>query len=86
MRDVHEAMEDKLTQELGISIRREYPALGNLRNIGRWGRLSRTPTLEPFPAYPPGTHTREVAEELGLADRVDELLERGTLAAGDRSS
>jgi crotonobetainyl-CoA:carnitine CoA-transferase CaiB-like acyl-CoA transferase len=86
VREVQENMLHPLTDARRLSVLREHDARGPIRSVGRWGRFSATPLQEPFPASPLGWHTREIAEELGYGDRLEELLERGALATALRES
>jgi crotonobetainyl-CoA:carnitine CoA-transferase CaiB-like acyl-CoA transferase len=79
-RTVHENLDDPSAERRGLSILREHPGVGQVRNIGSWARLSLTP-LDPLFAAPPlGWHSREIVEEVGLGDRFADLVASGVVA------
>lgn len=80
-RNIQEVMEDPWVKAHGLSVERDFPELGRVRTIGPSGQLSLTPLRTNFPAAPPGTHNREILEEIGLSDRYDELVARGVIAS-----
>jgi crotonobetainyl-CoA:carnitine CoA-transferase CaiB-like acyl-CoA transferase len=81
LRHTQEVMEDPWAKAHRLSVERDFPELGRVRTIGPTGRLSRTPLRLNDPASPPGTHNREVLEEIGLGSRYDELMTSGVLAS-----
>jgi crotonobetainyl-CoA:carnitine CoA-transferase CaiB-like acyl-CoA transferase len=76
-----ENMEGQLAKDRGLSILRTHPGIGQTRNVGPLVRFSGTPLLPLFSAPPIGTHSREILEEVGCADRFDEFLSSGVVVA-----
>jgi crotonobetainyl-CoA:carnitine CoA-transferase CaiB-like acyl-CoA transferase len=89
LRSIEENMEDMWVKARGLSVEREFPNFGLVRTVGPSGRLSETPIRLTAAASPPGTHNREVVDELGLGDRYAELMGTGvfgeTVQAQDRA-
>jgi crotonobetainyl-CoA:carnitine CoA-transferase CaiB-like acyl-CoA transferase len=78
-RAVAENMLDPVAQARGLSVVRQHEGVGSVRNVGRSGRLSRTPLDPLIPAQPLGWHTREIVEEVGLAESVAQLVASGAV-------
>jgi crotonobetainyl-CoA:carnitine CoA-transferase CaiB-like acyl-CoA transferase len=79
LRSVEDNMEDQWVKARGLSVEREFPDFGLVRTVGPSGRLSDTPIRLTAPASPPGTHNREVMDELGIGERYEEFLAAGVL-------
>jgi crotonobetainyl-CoA:carnitine CoA-transferase CaiB-like acyl-CoA transferase len=79
-RTVEEVMLDPESRRRGLSIVREHPDIGPARSIGPGTRLSATPVRAGRPVGLPGADTAAVLDELGLADRHDELVAAGAVA------
>jgi crotonobetainyl-CoA:carnitine CoA-transferase CaiB-like acyl-CoA transferase len=58
----------------------EHPIAGWLRDARPPARFSATPAAPGGPAPTVGQHTREILEQLGLHDRIDELYRRGVVS------
>jgi crotonobetainyl-CoA:carnitine CoA-transferase CaiB-like acyl-CoA transferase len=58
-----------------------HPVAGQLRDARPAPRFSRTPAAPGAPAPVAGQHTREILRELGLAERYEDWLARGIVAA-----
>jgi crotonobetainyl-CoA:carnitine CoA-transferase CaiB-like acyl-CoA transferase len=59
----------------------DHPAAGPLRQARPAPRFGRTPVAPAAPAPVSGQHTREVLAEIGFADRIEDWLARGIVAA-----
>ena len=59
----------------------DHPVAGTLRDARPAPRFGRTPAAPGAPAPVAGQHTREIMAELGLADRTEDWLARGIVAA-----
>ena len=70
---VDEVMEDAWVKSHQLSLDQDHPDIGLVRTPGPGVRLSLTPVQPNFPAPPPGWHTRELLEEVGLSERYGEL-------------
>lgn len=78
--DIEALMEDPEVKQQGLSIVRDHPGVGPVRMAGPTPRLSRTPVKVTRPAAPPGTDTRSVVADAGLADRFEALASAGVVA------
>jgi crotonobetainyl-CoA:carnitine CoA-transferase CaiB-like acyl-CoA transferase len=77
---VYELMEDEAVQERGLSVGRDHPGVGTVRNVCSLPRLSSTPvSLAPAPAV--GWHTLDVLEEAGI-DQFDALVAKAAASGG----
>ena len=65
------ALSHGLIEEISV------PEVGDGTLIGPAPRMSRTPMKSGTPVGPAGCDTRAVLAEVGLADRIDELFEKG---------
>ena len=77
---VEDLMEDPWVRAHGLSLTQAIPGLGNMRMPGVAARLSRTPLRIGEPVHPVGSDAPAVLARIGLADRLDELLEAGALS------
>ncbi|HLZ68511.1 MAG TPA: CoA transferase [Dehalococcoidia bacterium] len=76
---VPELMMDGWVMAHGLSLRREHDGLGEITTNGPAPRLSRTPVRPGRPAPRPGSDARSILAEIGLADDLDGLAERGVV-------
>ena len=53
-----------------------------ITTIGPPARLSRTPTIPGRPVSPPGGDAAAILAMIGMADRLDELVEKRVIALG----
>ncbi|MBT2273345.1 CaiB/BaiF CoA transferase family protein [Rhodococcus qingshengii] len=76
---IADAMDDAWARDHGLSVDVEFPGgqFGHL--VGPAPRLSATPMRMGEPAHPVGFDTEAVLRELGLADRIEQLVETGTI-------
>jgi crotonobetainyl-CoA:carnitine CoA-transferase CaiB-like acyl-CoA transferase len=79
-RTVEEAMLDPEARRRGLSIVRQHPGIGAVRSIGPGARMTATPVRAGRPVGLPGADTAAVLRELGLADRLDQLVQQGAVA------
>ena len=77
---LEEVMDDAVTIDQGLSVRRDHPGVGVVRAPGVAPRLSLTPARLAEPAPLPGWDGRAVLKLAGLADRADELVAKGVVA------
>jgi crotonobetainyl-CoA:carnitine CoA-transferase CaiB-like acyl-CoA transferase len=77
-----QVMEDPIAKARGLSVIRQHPGIGPIRNPGPTGRLARTPARLTTPASAPGSDSRAVLEEYGFADRADELIANSVVRVG----
>jgi crotonobetainyl-CoA:carnitine CoA-transferase CaiB-like acyl-CoA transferase len=77
--DSDTALDEPLLRAQGISVVVEHPGVGTVQSIGPAPRLSLTPLTVSLAAAP-GSHTREIVAEAGLADRVDDLVQAKVVA------
>jgi crotonobetainyl-CoA:carnitine CoA-transferase CaiB-like acyl-CoA transferase len=76
---ISEAMEDSWAREHGLSVDVEFPGEQFGRLVGPAPRLSATPMRMGEPAHPIGSDTEAVLRQFGLADRIEQLAEAGTI-------
>jgi crotonobetainyl-CoA:carnitine CoA-transferase CaiB-like acyl-CoA transferase len=79
---VEQVMEDPLAKARGLSVVRDHPGIGLVRNPGPSGRLSATPARLTSPAPRPGLQSRSVLDALGMGDCADDLINRGVVREG----
>jgi crotonobetainyl-CoA:carnitine CoA-transferase CaiB-like acyl-CoA transferase len=77
--DVEKLMKDPWVIEHGLSITRDHGDLGPITTTGPAPRLSLTPVQPGRPAPKPGSDARSILEEIGMADQLDSLVERGII-------
>jgi crotonobetainyl-CoA:carnitine CoA-transferase CaiB-like acyl-CoA transferase len=77
--DVRELLNDPWAQAHGLSITREHDHWGPITTTGPTQRLSRTPVVPGRPAPRPGSHAREILEEIGVGDRLEPLVQAGII-------
>jgi crotonobetainyl-CoA:carnitine CoA-transferase CaiB-like acyl-CoA transferase len=81
---IADAMDDVWAREHGLSVDVEFPGgqFGHL--VGPVPRLSATPMRMGEPAHPIGSDTEAVLRDLGLADRIEQLVDAGTVRISSR--
>jgi crotonobetainyl-CoA:carnitine CoA-transferase CaiB-like acyl-CoA transferase len=62
-----------------LSLTREHDEIGRVTTCGPAPRLSRTPICIGRPAPKPGSDGPEILTEIGLADRLEALIEAGVV-------
>ena len=77
--DMRELLNDPWVQAHGLSITRDHEGWGPITTTGPTTRLSRTPVVPGRPAPRPGSDTRSILDEIGMGDRLDELVRAGAL-------
>jgi crotonobetainyl-CoA:carnitine CoA-transferase CaiB-like acyl-CoA transferase len=64
----------------GLTVTREHRGGDRITTIGPPARLSRTPVTPGRPVSPPGGDAAEVLAEIGLAERLDDLVAKRAIA------
>ena len=77
---VTQLMQDPWAVAHGLSVTRQHRDGSLITTIGPPARLSRTPAVPGRPVSPPGGDAAEVLAMLGMADKLDELVEQGVIA------
>ncbi|MBI3328310.1 MAG: CoA transferase, partial [Nitrospinae bacterium] len=77
--DLDELMQDPWVTAHALSLTREHDEIGLVTTCGPVPRLSRTPIRVGRPAPKPGSDARAILTEIGLADRVEALIEAGVV-------
>lgn len=77
---VTQLMQDPWAVAHGLSVTRRHSDGSMITTIGPPARLSRTPALPGRPVSPPGGDAAEVLAMIGLADKLDELVEKRVIA------
>jgi crotonobetainyl-CoA:carnitine CoA-transferase CaiB-like acyl-CoA transferase len=72
-------MESQLSKDRGLSVVRNHPAIGEVRNAAAPAKLSRTPLVSLSAAPPLGWHAREILEEIGYGSQFQEFLNAGVV-------
>lgn len=78
--DVTQLMYDSWVVAHGLSVTRQHRDGAMITTIGPPARLSRTPVVPGRPVSPPGSDAAEVLSMLGMADRLNELVEKRVIA------
>ena len=73
-------MRDPWVVAHGLSVTRSHQGGDAITTIGPPFRLSRTPAVPGAPVAPPGADVRNVLAELGMADRLGELVAKRAIA------
>ena len=73
-------MESQLSKDRRLSVVRDHPAIGEVRNAAGPAKLSHTPLVSLFGAPPLGWHAREILEDIGYGSQFQELLNAGVVA------
>ena len=80
VRTLDELHEDPQVVHNEVFVESEHPLAGRMREPRPAARFSATPAAPGDPAPVLGQHTDEVLAELGLADRIADLRERGVVS------
>jgi len=79
---VTQLMQDPWAVAHGLSVTRQHRDGSMITTIGPPARLSRTPAVPGRPVSPPGGDAAEILAMLGLADRLEEFVEKRVIALG----
>jgi len=77
---VTQLMQDPWAVAHGLSVTRRHRDSAMITTIGPPARLSRTPVVPGRPVSPPGGDAAEVLAMIGMADKLDELVEQRVIA------
>ena len=77
---VTELMQDPWAVAHGLSVTRPHRDGSLITTIGPPARLSRTPVVPGRPVSPPGGDAAEVLSMIGMADKLDELVQKRVIA------
>jgi crotonobetainyl-CoA:carnitine CoA-transferase CaiB-like acyl-CoA transferase len=77
--DLDELMHDPYVTAHELSLTREHDEIGLVTTCGPAPRLSRTPIRAGHQAPKPGSDAPEILTEIGLADRIEALIEAGVV-------
>jgi crotonobetainyl-CoA:carnitine CoA-transferase CaiB-like acyl-CoA transferase len=77
--DLEDLMHDPWVTAHQLSLTREHDEIGLVTTCGPAPRLSRTPIRVGWPAPKPGADAREILAEIGLAHRLEALIEAGVV-------
>jgi len=77
---VTQLMQDPWAVAHGLSVTRRHNDGSLITTIGPPARLSRTPAVPGRPVSPPGGDAAEVLAMIGMADKLDELVEKRVIA------
>jgi len=75
-------MRDPWAVEHRLSVTRPHRDGSMITTIGPPARLSRTPATPGRPVSPPGGDAQEVLAMIGMADKLNELVETRVIALG----
>jgi len=78
--NVMQLMQDPWAVAHGLSVTRRHRDGAMITTIGPPARLSRTPVVPGRPVSPPGGDAAEVLAMIGMADKLDELVEKWVIA------
>jgi len=73
---VTQLMQDAWAIAHGLSVTRRHRDGAMITTIGPPARLSRTPVVPGRPVSPPGGDAAEVLAMIGMADKLNELVEK----------
>lgn len=73
-------MQDHWAVAHGLSVTRRHRDGSMITTIGPPARLSRTPAVPGCPVFPPGGDAAEVLAMIGMADQLDELVQKRVIA------
>jgi crotonobetainyl-CoA:carnitine CoA-transferase CaiB-like acyl-CoA transferase len=73
---VAQLMQDPWAIAHGLSVTRRHSDGSMITTIGPPARLSRTPVVQGRPVSPPGGDAAEVLAMIGMADKLDDLVEK----------
>ncbi len=77
--DLPELMQDPWVVENELSVTREHDGIGLVTTCGPAPRLSKTPVHIGQPAPKPGSDAFDILAEIGLAERLDDLVASGVV-------
>jgi len=77
---VTQLMQDPWAMAHGLSVTRRHRDGSLITTIGPPARLSRTPAMPGRPVSPPGGDAEEVLALIGMADKLDELVQKRVIA------
>ncbi|MEE8305466.1 MAG: CoA transferase, partial [Candidatus Tectomicrobia bacterium] len=77
--DLAELMQDPWVVAHGLMATREHDEIGLVTTCGPAPRLSRTPVHIGQPASKPGSDAADILAEIGLADRLEALIDAGVI-------
>jgi crotonobetainyl-CoA:carnitine CoA-transferase CaiB-like acyl-CoA transferase len=80
MGHVTQLMGDPWAVAHGLSVTRRHHDGSMVTTIGPPARLSRTPAMPGRPVSPPGGDAKEVLAMIGMADKLNELVEKRVIA------
>ena len=78
--NVTQLMQDPWAVTHGLSVTRRHRDGAMITTIGPPARLSRTPVVPGRPVSPPGGDAAEVLAMIGIADKLNELVEKRVIA------
>jgi crotonobetainyl-CoA:carnitine CoA-transferase CaiB-like acyl-CoA transferase len=78
--NVTQLMQDPWAIAHGLSVTRRHSDGTMITTIGPPARLSRTPVVPGRPVSPPGGDAAEVLAMLGMADKLNELVDKRVIA------
>ena len=78
--NVTQLMQDPWVMAHGLSVTRRHRDGAMITTIGPPARLSRTPVVPGRPVSPPGGDAAEVLAMIGMADKLNELVEKRVIA------
>jgi crotonobetainyl-CoA:carnitine CoA-transferase CaiB-like acyl-CoA transferase len=78
--NVTQLMQEPWAIAHGLSVTRRHRDGAMITTIGPPARLSRTPAVPGRPVSPPGGDAAEVLAMIGMADKLNELVEKGVIA------
>jgi crotonobetainyl-CoA:carnitine CoA-transferase CaiB-like acyl-CoA transferase len=76
---IDDLLADPQVASSGIFVESDHPTAGHLREARPAPRFGSTPAQAGGPAPRIGEHTRQVLAEIGMADRIDDLLAAGVV-------
>ena len=78
--NVTQLMQDPWAIAHGLSVTRRHRDGAMITTIGPPARLSRTPVVPGRPVSPPGGDAEQVLAMIGMADKLNELVEKRVIA------
>jgi crotonobetainyl-CoA:carnitine CoA-transferase CaiB-like acyl-CoA transferase len=81
---VEDLMQDPWVQAHGLSLTQDLPGLGEMTMPGVAARLSRTPLRVGRPVNPVGSDAPAILNELGLGERLEDLVRAGAVSLSVR--
>ena len=77
---VTQLMQDPWAVAHGLSVTRRHSDGSMITTIGPPASLSRTPAVPGRPVSPPGGDAEEILAMIGMADKLDELVDKRVIA------